>query len=161
MGAQELSAVLWRERELLDLLVFKLEVEQLLLVAGKSRWLHLATQEVELVLDRVKTAEFERAIEVSAAADEWGVGGDPTLRQLVENAPEGAWRDTFAAHLAALQKLAEQIAALRDANEGIVRSSLRAVQDAMVDGDDGGSVYTASGAPVAAETHARIVDLTA
>lgn len=31
MGANELSALLWRERELLELLVFKLEEEQLLL----------------------------------------------------------------------------------------------------------------------------------
>lgn len=161
MGAQELSAVLWRERELLDLLVFKLEVEQLLLTAGKSRWLHLATQEVELVLDRVKTAEFERAIEVGATATEWGLADEPTLRQLIEKAPEGAWRDTFTAHLAALQKLTEQIAHLRDANERIIRSSLRAVQDGMVDGDHGSAVYTASGAAANADTHARIVDLTA
>lgn len=161
MGAQELSAVLWRERELLDLLVFKLEVEQLLLMAGKSRWLHLVTQEVELVLDRVKTAEFERAVEVGAAAVEWGLAGEPNLRQLVERAPEGAWRDTFTAHLTALQKLTEQIAGLRDANERIIRSSLRAVQDAIAGGDHGGAVYTASGAAAAAGTHARIVDLTA
>ena len=36
MGANELSALLWRERELLELLSFKLEEEQLLLTAGKS-----------------------------------------------------------------------------------------------------------------------------
>ena len=33
MGAHELSAMLWHERELLELLVFKLEEEQLLLTA--------------------------------------------------------------------------------------------------------------------------------
>lgn len=161
MGAQELSAVLWRERELLDLLVFKLEVEQLLLSAGKSRWLHLATQEVELVLDRVKTAELERAVQVSAAAAEWRVDGEPTLRQLVEKAPEGAWRDTFTAHLVALQGLTEQIAQLRDSNERIIRSSLRSTQESLADGDRGSAVYDSSGAAAAVDVQARIVDVTA
>ena len=34
MAIHELSALLWRERELLDVLTFKLEEEQLLLTAG-------------------------------------------------------------------------------------------------------------------------------
>ena len=37
MSANDLSNLLWRERELLELLVFKLEEEQLLLVAGRAR----------------------------------------------------------------------------------------------------------------------------
>ena len=37
MAIHELSALLWRERELLDVLTFKLEEEQLLLTSGKSR----------------------------------------------------------------------------------------------------------------------------
>ena len=50
MGANELSALLWRERELLELLTFKLEEEQLLLTAGRTRWIEHATREVEQVL---------------------------------------------------------------------------------------------------------------
>jgi len=46
MAASELSAQLWKERELLELLLFKLEEEQLLLIAGKSRWISHATREV-------------------------------------------------------------------------------------------------------------------
>ena len=45
MGAHELSALLWRERELLDVLQFTLEVEQLLLTAGNTRWLNGASAE--------------------------------------------------------------------------------------------------------------------
>jgi len=37
MGADNLSSLLWHERNLLDLLTFKLETEQLLLTAGKSK----------------------------------------------------------------------------------------------------------------------------
>ena len=57
MGVNELSAVLWRERELLELLTFKLEEEQLLLTAGKSRWIEHATREVEQVLERLRSAD--------------------------------------------------------------------------------------------------------
>ena len=50
MSLTEVSSILWRERELLELLLFKLEEEQLLLAAGRSRWLGHATREVEMVL---------------------------------------------------------------------------------------------------------------
>ena len=53
MSLTDLSSVLWRSRELLELLLFKLEEEQLLLAANRSRWLAHATREVEVVLDRL------------------------------------------------------------------------------------------------------------
>ena len=36
MGVSELSTELWRQRELLEQLLFKFEEERLLLIAGKS-----------------------------------------------------------------------------------------------------------------------------
>src|SRR5690554_7517598 len=95
VGANELSAALWRERELLDLLVFKLEEEQLLLAAGKARWLQFATREVEQVMERLRTASLARTVEVSNLAKEWGTDENATLRELVEHAPEGAWGELF------------------------------------------------------------------
>jgi hypothetical protein len=68
VGANELSALLWRERELLELLIFKLEEEQLLLMSGKSRWLQHATREVEQVLNLVREAGLGRSVEVAALA---------------------------------------------------------------------------------------------
>jgi len=50
MGLSEVSSILWRERQLLELLLFKLEEEQLLLAAGRTRWLPHATREVDRVL---------------------------------------------------------------------------------------------------------------
>src|SRR4051812_39244560 len=44
MALTEVSNVLWRERELLEMLLFKLEEEQLLLTAGRTRWLPHATR---------------------------------------------------------------------------------------------------------------------
>ena len=88
VGAQELSALLWKERELLELLTFKLEEEQLILTSGKSRWLSHATREVEQVVDRLRMAGLGRTVEVAAVAKEWGTEESATLRDLVAQAPQ-------------------------------------------------------------------------
>jgi hypothetical protein len=82
MSLTEVSSILWRERELLDLLLFKLEEEQLLLAAGRSRWLGHATREVEMVLGEMKRAELGRAVEVEAVAVSLGLAPTASLREL-------------------------------------------------------------------------------
>ncbi|MGH1526742.1 flagellar export chaperone FlgN [Leifsonia sp. L25] len=95
MAASELSAQLWKERELLELLLFKLEEEQLLLIAGKSRWISHATREVEQVIERMRAVGLARTVEVASLAEEWGIGQDATLRELATAAPDGIWSDIF------------------------------------------------------------------
>jgi hypothetical protein len=58
---QHLSTLLWREQELLDLLLFKAEEKQYLIVTGKTRWLSRIAHEIEVVLDQLRTLEVERA----------------------------------------------------------------------------------------------------
>jgi hypothetical protein len=73
MALSDVSNILWRERQLLELLVFKLEEEQLVLAAGRSRWLAYATREVENVLAEIKRIELERAVQVADAGRELGL----------------------------------------------------------------------------------------
>lgn len=131
MDANHLSTLLWRERELLEMLLFKLEEEQLLLAAGKSNWLQFATREVEQVLERIRTAGFERTIEAQAIAIEWGLDEDAPLRVLVENAPDEVWRDVLQSHLEALIAITAQIANVRDANLTYLRAATRATQETL------------------------------
>ena len=158
MGANELSALLWRERELLELLVFKLEEEHLLLQGGKSRWLQHATREVEQVLNRVREAGLARSVEVSTLATEWGTTEDATLRELAVSAPAGPWGEIFAAHLNAMRDLAAQIEELRDVNERFIRAAARSTQETMTTIQTNPQTYDAGGAPDASETDARIFD---
>lgn len=144
MGANEVSATLWRERELLELLLFKLEEEQLLLTTGKTRWLHHATREVEQVLDRLRALGLTRTVEVSELAEEWGTGQDATLRDLIAAAPAGPWGEIFASHLTAMGELTAQIGQLRDINEQFLRSALRSTQETLASGHDSGT-YGATG----------------
>src|SRR6478736_3999884 len=68
MSLSEVSNILWRERQLLELLVFKLEEEQLVLASGRTRWLSHATREVETILEEIKRVELERAMAVAGSA---------------------------------------------------------------------------------------------
>lgn len=129
MAIHELSALLWRERELLDLLTFKLEEEQLLLTAGKSRWLAHGTREVEQVLDHLSKAGLARAIEVAAVAAQWGLGAEASLAELSAAAPEGVWADILTAHLNAMQRQTAAIKELRDSNEQFLRAAVRSTQE--------------------------------
>lgn len=158
MGANEVSATLWRERELLELLLFKLEEEQLLLTTGKTRWLPHATREVEQVLDRLRALGLTRTVEVSGLGETWGTGPDATLRDLVAAAPaDGPWAEIFANHLTAMSELAAQIGQLRDINEQFLRSALRSTQETLATiGTDSGT-YGSAGETLDAGA-ARLID---
>ena len=87
MSMTDLSSVLWRSRELLELLLFKLEEEQLLLASGRSRWLTHATREVEVVLDQIRQTEVVRAAYAQAVAVELGLSPEAALGELADAAP--------------------------------------------------------------------------
>ncbi|MFD0519768.1 flagellar export chaperone FlgN [Paractinoplanes durhamensis] len=76
MSLTDLASVLWRSRELLEMLLFKLEEEQLLLASNRSRWLSHATREVEVVLDQIRQTEVIRAAYAQDVAVELGLGAE-------------------------------------------------------------------------------------
>ena len=158
MGANELSALLWRERELLELLVFKLDEEQLLLTNGKTRWLQQGTREVEQVLGHVREAGLARSVEVAAVALDWGTSEDATLRELVAHAPAGPWAEIMAAHLKAMGELTTQIRELRDANEQLLRSAARSSQETLAAVRTNTQTYDATGAAGAHAAGSRLFD---
>ncbi|WP_372698486.1 flagellar protein FlgN [Arthrobacter sp. JSM 101049] len=158
MSANELSALLWKERELLELLQFKLEEEQLLLVSGKSRWIGMATREVESVLDKVHAASLARSVEAASVAAAWGLADDAPLADIAAQAPQGPWTDILGAHLTALRETTSEIAALREANEQYLRAAQRSTQETLATLDDERPGYDRTGAGTAARDGARIID---
>jgi transposase len=160
VAANELSALLWRERELLELLSFKLEEEQLLLTAGRSRWVQHATREVEQVLQRLRSTGLARSVAAAAVAREWGTDEDAPLRELVAHAPAGPWSDIFTGHLHALTQLTAQIKGLRDENEQFLRAAARSTQETMAAVSLAPTTYDSSGASGRAASGSRLVDRT-
>lgn len=150
--------LLWKERELLELLQFKLEEEQLLLVSGKSRWISLATREVENVLAKVHASGLARSIEASNVAAAWGCPDDAPLSQIIESAPDGPWREILSAHLTALRTITGDISQLREANDQYLRAAYRSSQETLATLGEDTSLYGPSGTSAAHRASAHIID---
>jgi hypothetical protein len=131
MGLAEVSDILWRERELLDVLLFKLEEEQLLLASGRVRWLARATREVEIVLEQIRLTELTRSIEVDAVASSLGLQPNPSLSALADAAPV-TWSHLLHAHRTAFLTLTHEITALAEANRDFVSSAYQAARETML-----------------------------
>lgn len=131
MDYQHLSTLLWREQELLDLLLFKAEEKQYLILSGKTRWLARIAHEIEVVLDQLRTLEVERAAATEAIATALGLDSSPSLRQLADAAP-APWGDLFAKHHEALLVAVTELRGLSDANRELVEHGLAAISDALL-----------------------------
>ena len=128
---QHLSTLLWREQELLDLLLFKAEEKQYLILTGKTRWLPRIAHEIEVVLDQLRTLEVERAAATEEIATRLGVGANPSLRQLSEAAP-APWNDLYSKHHEALLVLVTELRSLSDSNRELIEGGLAAIGDALL-----------------------------
>ncbi|RYV50033.1 flagellar export chaperone FlgN [Pengzhenrongella frigida] len=157
MGVAELSAVLWRERQLLELLLFKLEEEQLVLSSGRSRWLGHATREVEQVLDQIREAELGRAVEADAAASEFGITAGSGLRDLAAAAP-APWNDLLTSHREAFVSLTSQIQDVAQGNRELLTSSHRAAQETILGLEETVQTYNPHGNPSSAGATAQLID---
>jgi len=130
MDHQHLSTLLWREQELLDLLLFKAEEKQYLILTGKSRWLARIAHEIEVVLDQLRTLELERAAATEQIAGRLGLDANPSLRQLADAAP-APWNDLYGKHHEALLVLVSELRGLSDANRDLIESGLAVISDAL------------------------------
>ena len=143
--ATEVSNILWRERQLLELLVFKLEEEQLVLAAGRTRWLAHATREVEAILAEIKRLELDRAVHVEALGRVLDLGSMPSLREIGEAVP-APWDRIFSEHRRALLELAQEIDAVAQSNRELLSRGQQATRDALAAlGDVGLDEYSPTG----------------
>ncbi|MBO3084949.1 flagellar export chaperone FlgN [Cellulomonas fengjieae] len=156
MALTRLSDVLWRERTLLDLLLFKLEEEQMILTSGRSRWLGHATREVESVLDEIRSAEIGRSAEADAVAAMLGLQPGASLAQLAEHAP-APWDELLRAHRDAFASLTTEIAQLADGNRELLAMSHRATQETLLSLQEV-HTYDGSGQAASAAPTAQLVD---
>jgi hypothetical protein len=134
MSLSEISNILWRERRLLELLMFKLEEEQLVLASGRTRWLSQATHEVATILEEIKRVELERAMAI-ADSGELGMPHAPSLRDLTAIAPT-PWDGIFAEHRRALLLLADEIDAITESTREPLRRGQQAEREALAARDE-------------------------
>ncbi|MDT0165154.1 flagellar export chaperone FlgN [Actinotalea sp. AC32] len=157
MGLNELSGVLWRERQLLELLLFKLEEEQLILTSGRTQWLGHATREVESVLDQIRVVELGRSVEADGAALELGLEPGCGLLAMAERA-QSPWGELLRDHHAAFVDLTDQINQLAQSNKELLSSSHRATQETLMSLQDTVRTYDVHGEASGASGSVQLLD---
>ena len=157
MGLAEVANILWRERETLELLLFKLEEEQLVLAAGRTRWLGHATREVEIVLDRIRQTELLRAAEVATVAPGLGLPPNPSLTQLAD-AASSPWSELLREHRKAFLALTAEITMLAEANRELLTTGLRSAREAMLSVTGSVETYGRDGGTTANAPSVRLLD---
>lgn len=157
VGLTALSSVLWRMRELLELLLFKLEEEQLVLASGRARWLAHATREVEVVLEQIRQVEIVRAAEAQVVALDFGLAPDASLGQLAE-AASTPWCELLRQHRQAFITLTAEISSLADANRELLTTGLRAARETVMSVMGTADTYGSRGKTVPGTRRADLVD---
>lgn len=154
---EKLSLILWRERELLELLAYKLELERLVLASGHARWLNRSNREVEDVLVTLRETEVLRAMAADEAALQVGLDPNPSLSALAEAAAE-PWRTILLDHRDAFLVSTREIAELSDANKGLITAGYRSAHETLLAIRGTAESYTPDGAAVATTPARRLVD---
>lgn len=157
MSLRGLSGNLTREQELLEILLYKLEVEQLLLTAGRTERLHMATAELEQVLLDIQGAELGRALEVEIVALELGLPAEASLREIAEAAP-APWDGILTEQRTALVRLTSEIRDVTDSNKSLLASSRRATQETLLALRDDVRTYDSHGEVVSGSSGAQFLD---
>ncbi len=154
---EKLSLILWRERELLETLEFRLGVEQMVMAAGRTSFLGRAAKEVEQALDAVRQTELLRAVAADAAAAELGLDPNPSLSSLIATVDE-PWSSILADHRDAFASLSAAILDLADTNRSLISTGLRAVQETLLGLGGGMHTYSPTGTAVLDATSGVRVD---
>src|SRR6056297_506573 len=84
----ELSHTLWRQRGLVEMLLYRLEVQQLVLAAGRTRWIDASAREVEDAITDIRSEELVRAAQVSGIAPAIGIDPGSSLGVIAAHVPE-------------------------------------------------------------------------
>ena len=130
MSLPDLAAVLWRQREQLERLIYRLECEQLMLAAGRTARLALATTEVEGCLAELQVLELRRGEISDRVAQELGLRPGAGLEDLAAGA-EPPWSGVLVEHRQALIALAAELSALAEVNRHLLTAGAQAVETAL------------------------------
>ncbi|MDT0200818.1 flagellar protein FlgN [Nocardioides sp. AE5] len=155
---EKLSSILWRERELLESLLYRLELEQLVLSSGRTRWLARAAEDVEKILTALRETEVLRAIASDEAAAAVGLEHNTSLRALAEAVDE-PWQTILLEHREAFTAITRDISALAATNRELITVGYRAAREALLDLEsDGIEGYGHDGSKVSAAARSTFVD---
>jgi hypothetical protein len=121
--AEDLSHQLWTMRELLEQLVFKLEVQGLLLAAGRARWMPYVTAEIEAIIEAIGEVEVARSSASSRLARQHSQSSTSSLAELIDHVDD-TWASLLAQHRLHLLSLQSEIEEISHSNHDIAHRGL-------------------------------------
>ncbi len=154
---EKLSLILWRERELLETLQYRLEVEQLVMASGRTSWLMRAAADVESVLEDIRLTEVMRAAIADEVAAEFGLEPNPSLSSLIEHAPE-PWSELLAEHRAAFAATTTEISRLAEGNRMLISAGYLSAREALFNIGGSAATYTPDGTTSQEPARAALID---
>jgi flagellar FlgN protein len=154
---EKLTWVLWRERELLEALLYRLDVEALVMSSGRTRWLTNAARDVDDAVEALREVEILRAIAADEAAEAVGLAPNASLGELIAVADE-PWVGILIEHRDAFLTLVEEVSRVAQSNRALIVAGLRATQDTLLGIDRGASTYTAAGSVDRGQSRSTVID---
>lgn len=154
---EKLSQILWRERELLETLLYKLEVEQLVMATGRTRWLLQAAKEIEAVLGTVRETELLRAVAADEAAAQLGVSANPSLQSLID-ASEEPWTSILTDHRDAFLQVTADLTTMAETNRDLITAGIRSARETLLTLTEGTDGYSADGSAVVGTARKPLID---
>ncbi len=147
-----LATAIARQVEALESLRFRFEVQQMMLSAGRSRWIGETTRELEGAIASVQLCdEALRAGLCDAAVHAAGLSPEATLREVAEAVGE-PWSYIFHQARDELRHAIERVGALCAENRKLLARGFLATSEALalLGVAPAGLAYDASGAPLRA-----------
>ena len=126
----ELNQLLWRQRNVLSDFLYRLEVQQLLLVDGRDRWMDRCVEDLERAIERIGRYEEMQQNLLDELAPFLAIGRGSDLSDVVAAAPS-PWDDMFDEHRAAFLVLINEIESASRDNHGLVRRALGEVAELL------------------------------
>ncbi len=154
LALSDLSTGLWRIQDLLETLLYKLEIQSVLIETGRSRWLGRSTADIEQVIENLRETELLRAVDAAPVCEMLGLPHDTPLSAIAEAAPS-PWNHVLEEHRTALSAATQELSLLSRSNSDMLEISYRAVQDTLerFNHSPEGTTYTARGARDSARAH--------
>jgi len=144
-ATEDLSHQLWTMRELLEQLVFKLEVQGLLLGAGRARWMPFVAVEIEGIIDAIADVDRSRAAASARVSATRGLPPGTTLSQLID-AIGAPWGSLLAQHRLHLLSLQAEVEELSRSNHELARRGVHRTREMLASlGEHGPDVYDPHG----------------
>lgn len=157
MELQTFSNILWHQRDLLEMLRYRLEVQDLVLHGGLTSRLPIATREVEQAVEALRVAELGRSLDAADAARSLGLADDATLLQIAEAAP-APWDDLLLEHHTAFLELAAEISQISRRNRDTLAASYQATQETLSMLREDGRTYDKNGDTSDHSSGSHIID---